>query len=151
MTDCALKQRIVDDMKAAMRARDAERLSVIRYLLSVIKQKEIDERISLTDPQVLAIIEKLIKQRLETIEQSEKIARADIAEKEKAELAILKTYLPEQLPEAEIDHIVEAAIAESKATSVRDMGKVMALVKPQIQGRADMGMVSAKIKSSLSA
>ena len=139
----ALKDRITEDMKAAMRAKDSARLSTVRLLLAAIKQKEVDERVQLTDADVLAIIEKMLKQRRESIAQFEKAARNDLVEAEKFEIGVLSAYLPQQLPEAEIAGEVAAAIAASGASGVKDMGKVMVLLKPKLAGKADMGKVSA--------
>ena len=146
----ALRERINDDMKAAMRARDAGRLSAIRLLQAGIKQREVDERIVADDAVVLAIVEKLIKQRRDSIEQFGKAGRTDLVDKEKAELDLLSGYLPQQLSDAELQAAVDAAIAESGAAGPQAMGKVMALLKPRIAGRADMGKASALVKQRLS-
>ncbi|MCX8115151.1 MAG: GatB/YqeY domain-containing protein [Burkholderiaceae bacterium] len=146
-----LKDRINEDMKAALRAKDAARLSAIRLLLAAIKQKEVDERIVADDAAVTSIVEKLIKQRRDSIEQFAKAGRTDLVEKEKAELDLLTGYLPQQLSESELAAMVDAAIAESGATGPQAMGKVMALLKPRVAGRADMGKVSALVKSKLGA
>ncbi len=155
----SLKARITDDMKTAMRgrnnpdeaerARDTVRLGTIRMLLAAIKQKEIDERIELDDGAVSSIVEKLIKQRKDSISQFQAAGRDDLVAAEQAELVVLQAYLPEQLSPAEVEAAVVAAIAESGATSVKDMGKVMGLLKPRLAGRADMGQVSAQIKARL--
>ena len=145
-----LKDRITEDMKTAMRAGEKERLATIRLILSAIKQREVDERITLDDSQVLAAIEKMIKQRKEAITQFEAGGRADLVAKETAEIAILQTYLPAQMSDAEIDGLIGEAIASTGAASIKDMGKVMAAVKAKAQGRADMGAVSARIKQKLS-
>jgi uncharacterized protein YqeY len=137
-------------MKAAMRARDSARLSAIRLVLSGIKQREVDERIQLTDADVLSVIEKMIKQRRESIVQFEKAARKDLADAEKFELGVLSAYLPQQMGDAELAQAVAAAVAESGASGIKDMGKVMALLKPRLAGRADMGAVSALVKGKLS-
>jgi uncharacterized protein len=137
-------------MKAAMRAKDAARLSAIRLILAAIKQKEVDERVELGDAEVIGVLEKMIKQRRESIAQYEKAARTDLAEAEKFELGVLSGYLPQQLGEAEIQKEIQAAIAESGASGIKDMGKVMALLKTRITGRADMGKVSALVKTRLS-
>jgi uncharacterized protein len=137
-------------MKAAMRAKDAARLSAVRLILAAIKQKEVDERVELTDADVVSIIEKMIKQRRESIVQFESAARNDLAEAEKFELGVLSAYLPQQMSAAEIAQAVDAAISESGASGVKDMGKVMALLKPRLAGRADMGKVSALVKTRLS-
>jgi uncharacterized protein YqeY len=146
----SLKARISDDMKAAMRAKDSARLGTIRLLLAAIKQKEVDERIEPDDTAVGGIVEKLIKQRKDSINQFQAAGRDDLVAAEQAELAVLQTYLPEQLPAAEVEAAVAAAIAESGATGPKDMGKVMGLLKPRLAGRADMGQVSALIKARLS-
>jgi len=145
----SLKARITDDMKTAMRAREAARLGTIRLLLAAIKQKEIDERIELDDAAVSSIVEKLIKQRRDSISQFQAAGRDDLVAAEQAELVILQAYLPEQLSVAEVEAAVAAAIAESGAASAKDMGKVMGLLKPRLAGRADMGQVSALIKARL--
>ena len=145
-----LKDRITEDMKTAMRAGEKERLATIRLILSAIKQREVDERITLDDSQVLAAVEKMIKQRKEAITQFEAGGRADLVAKETAEIAILQTYLPAQMSDADIDGLIAEAIASTGAASIKDMGKVMAAVKAKAQGRADMGAVSARIKQKLS-
>mgnify|MGYP001024953753 CR=1 FL=1 len=145
----SLKLRITDDMKAAMRARDTARLGTIRLLLAAIKQKEVDERIELDDAAVSSIVEKLIKQRKDSISQFQAAGRDDLVAAEQAELVVLQAYLPEQLSAAEVEAAVAAAIAESGAASAKDMGKVMGLLKPRLAGRADMGQVSALIKTRL--
>ncbi len=146
----ALKDRITEDMKSAMRSGDKGRLATIRLILAAIKQREEDERIQLDDPQVLAVIEKMIKQRREAITQFQAGARADLVAKESAEITVLQAYLPEQLSVAQLDELIAAAIASTGASSIKDMGKVMAAVKAQAQGKADMGAVSARIKQKLS-
>ncbi len=145
-----LKQRITEDMKAAMRAKDQPRLSAVRLLLAAMKQKEVDERVELTDVDVLSIIEKMLKQRRESIAQYESAGRMDLADVEKFESGVLSQYLPQQLGDAEVGEAVAAAIAESGAAGPKDMGKVMALLKPRLAGRADMGKVSGLVKSRLS-
>ena len=145
----SLKARITDDMKAAMRAKETARLGTIRLLLAAIKQKEVDERIELDDAAVSSIVEKLIKQRKDSINQFQAAGRDDLVSAEQAELVVLQAYLPEQLSDAEIEAAVVAAIAESGASSAKDMGKVMGLLKPRLAGRADMGQVSALIKARL--
>ena len=145
----ALKERVTEDMKTAMRAADKERLATVRLLLAAIKQREVDERITLDDGQVLAVIEKMIKQRRESISQFESGGRSDLVAKETAEIGVLQGYLPTQLTAAEIDALIAEAIAATGAASVKDMGKVMGLVKPKAQGRADMGALSARIKQKL--
>jgi hypothetical protein len=150
----SLKARITDDMKTAMRAKETARLGTIRLLLAAIKQKEVDERIELDDaalgdPLIGSIVEKLIKQRKDSISQFQAAGRDDLVAAEQAELAVLQAYLPEQLSAAEVEAAVAAAIAESGASSAKDMGRVMALLKPRLAGRADMGQVSALIKTRL--
>ncbi|MCE2714035.1 MAG: GatB/YqeY domain-containing protein [Acidibacter sp.] len=147
----SLKERITQEMKDAMRSGEKERLGYIRMLQAAIKQREVDERITLDDTQVLSVIEKMIKQRREAIAQFEAGGRADLAAKELAEVALLQTYMPEPLSQAEVEALVAAAITETGAASVKDMGKVMALVKTRAAGRADMSAVSAIIKSKLGA
>lgn len=146
-----LKERIQDDMKAAMRARESARLSTIRLLLAAMKQREVDERIELDDAAVVAILEKMIKQRRESISQFEGAGRSDLADAEKSELALLSAYLPQQLGQDELDAAVAAVVAESGAAGIKDMGKVMALLKPRLAGRADMGKVSALVRARLGA
>jgi uncharacterized protein YqeY len=145
----SLKARITEDMKAAMRAREAARLSTIRLLLAAMKQKEVDERVELSDADVLAIIDKMIKQRRESITQFDAGGRPELAAAERAEIEILEGYMPQRLPEAEIDALVDAAIASAGATGMAAMGKVMANLKSQLAGRADMAVVSAKVKARL--
>lgn len=145
-----LKQQITDEMKAAMRAGEKSRLATIRLILSAIKQIEVDERIeSLPDERVLATLDKMVKQRRESISQYEKAERHDLAEQEKSELKIIQEFLPAALSEQEIDELINEAIQSSGATSIKDMGKVMAIIKPQMQGRADMSKVSVQIKTRL--
>jgi uncharacterized protein YqeY len=144
-----LKARITEDMKAAMRAREAARLSAIRLLLAAIKQREVDERIELDDAAVLAVIDKMLKQRRDSIQQYEAAGRQDLADVEKFEVQVLTAYMPQALSEAEVEAAVAAAVASSGAKGMADMGKVMALLKPQLAGRADMGQVSAKVKAAL--
>jgi uncharacterized protein YqeY len=146
----ALKDRITDDMKSALKAGNKERLGTIRLALASIKQREVDERITLDDAQVLAVLDKMIKQRREAIIQFQTGGRADLVAKETAEIAVLQGYLPAQMSEAELDELIAQSIAATGAASVKDMGKVMALVKPKAQGRADLGAVSARIKQKLS-
>jgi len=145
-----IKQQIFDDVKAAMKAREQAKLSALRLLTAAIKQREVDERIELADAAVLAIVEKLIKQRKEAAAQFDAGGRPESAEAERFEIAILSAYLPQQLSEAEIHAVVAAAVAEVGALSAQDMGKVMAIVKPKLAGRADMGLVSATVKKALS-
>jgi len=146
----SLKDRITEDMKAAMRAKDAARLSAIRLLQAAIKQKEVDERVVADDAAVLGIVEKLIKQRKDSIEQFGKAGRTDLVDKETAELNLLAGYLPQQMSDEELASAVDAAIAESGAAGPQGMGKVMAVLKPRIAGRADMGKASALVKQRLS-
>ena len=145
----SLKVRITDDMKAAMRAGEKDRLGVIRLILAALKQREVDERVELDDAQILAILEKMLKQRRDSIEQFSAANREDLAAIERAEVEIIQTYLPAQLSSTEIDAIVTKAIADSGATSAREMGKVIGLIKPQVAGRADMGQISELIKAKL--
>ncbi len=145
----SLKNRIQEEMKAAMRAKESHRLTTIRLLLAAIKQREVDERITLTDMDIINIINKMIKQRLDSIAQFQVGNRNDLVVKEEAELELLKTYLPAQLTEAEIDLAIQTAIEQTQAKSANEMGKVMAVLKTQLAGRADMAAVSAKVKSML--
>jgi uncharacterized protein len=144
-----LKERITEDMKVAMRAKESERLATIRMIQAAIKQREVDERITLDDTQVLAAIEKMIKMRKESIAQFQAGNRPDLVEKENKEIELLQVYMPAQLSDADLDALIAAAVSESGAASVKDMGKVMAIVKAKAQGRADMGAVSSKIKAKL--
>jgi uncharacterized protein YqeY len=136
-------------MKAAMRAKDSARLSTVRLILSAIKQREVDERIQLTDADVLSVIEKMIKQRRESISQFEKASRQDLADKEKAELELLAGYLPKQMSDAEVQKEIDSVISETGAAGAKDMGKVMAALKPRLAGKADMAKVSGLVKSRL--
>ncbi|HTI16898.1 MAG TPA: GatB/YqeY domain-containing protein [Trinickia sp.] len=145
----SLKDRINDDMKAAMRARETGRLAAVRLLLAAIKQREVDERTTLDDAAVIAIIDKMIKQRKDSISQFEAAGRTDLASQESAEMAVLATYMPAQLSEAEIAAEVEAAVAQTGATGPADMGKLMAVLKGKLAGRADMTAVSALVKAAL--
>ena len=144
-----LKSQVVEDMKTAMRAKDAARLSTIRMLLAAIKQREVDERIELTDADVLAIIDKMIKQRRDSIAQFEAGKREDLVAAERAEIGVLAAYMPARLADAEIDALIAEAIASTGAAGIAGMGKVMAALKPKLAGRADMGAVSARIKAKL--
>ncbi len=144
-----LKDTISEDIKTAMRAKDAQRLGTLRLLAAAIQRREIDERITLDDEQVLAVIQKLIKQGREAIRQFEAGGRQDLADKENSEIAIWETYLPQQLGASELEELVAAAVNETGATSIKDMGKIMGVLKPKIQGRADMGQVSALVKTRL--
>ena len=146
----SLKVQITEDMKAAMRAKDAARLSAIRLLLAAMKQREVDERIELSDADILAIIEKMLKQRRDSVTQFEAGGRQDLADVEKFEIGVLTGYMPQQLTEAEIAAEVAAAVAAEGAKAMQDMGKVMALLKPKLAGRADMARVSALVKAKLS-
>jgi uncharacterized protein YqeY len=145
----SLKARITEDMKTAMRAKDSERLGTIRLLQAAMKQKEVDERIELDDAAVVAIVDKLIKQRKDSIAAFELAARQDLADKEKAEMAVLVAYLPERLSAEEVTRAVQAIVAALGASGPGDMGKVMGAVKTQLAGKADMGMVSAAVKAAL--
>ena len=144
-----LKDKITEDMKAAMRAKETARLSTIRLLLAAMKQKEVDERVVLEDAAVLSIIEKMLKQRRESIAQFEKAGRQDLADTEKAEIVVLQGYLPQQMSEAEVAEAIASAIKESGAAGPKDMGKVMGLLKGKLAGRTDMGKLSGLVKSKL--
>ncbi|MBX3674978.1 MAG: GatB/YqeY domain-containing protein [Burkholderiales bacterium] len=144
-----LRERVNEDVKAAMKAREAERLGTLRLLTAALKQREVDERITLDDAGVVAVIEKMLKQRKDSIAQYEQAGRQDLADAEKREVAILSAYLPQQLSEAELAAAVAKAVADSGAKSPADMGKVMAIVKPLVAGKADMGKVSALVKARL--
>ncbi len=145
----SLKERIIEDMKTAMRSGEKDRLAVIRLLQAAIKQREVDERITLDDAQVTAVLEKMIKQRKESVLAFEKGARADLVAKENAEIAVLQPYLPAQLSDAELDALIAEAITSTGAASIKDMGKVMGVVKAKAAGKADMGAVGARIKAKL--
>ena len=145
----SLKHTITEDMKTAMRAKDAARLGAIRLLLAAMKQREVDERVELTDTDVVTIIDKMIKQRCDSISQFEAAARQDLVDVEKFEISVLQTYMPQAMSESEVDAAVNAAIASSGAKSPQEMGKVIALLKPVLAGRADMGKVSALVKARL--
>ena len=147
----SLKTRITDDMKAAMKAKETARLGAIRLLLAAMKQREVDERIELDDAGIVAVIEKMLKQRKDSISQYEAAKRQDLADAEKFEVEVLSAYMPAGLSATEIEAVVAAAIAESGAKGPADMGKVMAIVKPKIAGRVDMGEVSKLVKAKLSA
>jgi len=144
-----LKERITDDMKAAMRAGEKDRLATIRLVLAAVKQIEVDERITLDEARMLAVLDKMVKQRKESIAQFESGGRADLVAKEAAELAVIQAYLPAQLSDAELDALIAEAIASTGATTIKDMGKVMGVVKSKAAGRADMGAVGARIKQKL--
>lgn len=150
MTDSMLKQQITEDMKSAMRAKEMVRLGTIRMLLAAMKQKEVDERVVLSDADILTILNRMIKQRRESATQFRDAARIELAEKEEAEITLLSAYLPQQLSDAEIDSMIQEAIESTAAKTVKEMGAVMAILKPKAQGRADMAAVSAKIKDKLS-
>jgi uncharacterized protein len=145
----SLKERIQQDMKDAMRAADKPRLATIRLILAAIKQIEVDERKDLDDTGITIVLDRMVKQRRESISQFEKAGRTDLVDQEAAELAIIQTYLPEPLSESELNALIDEAMAQTGASSIKDMGKVMALLKPKLQGRADMGAVSAMIKARL--
>jgi uncharacterized protein len=145
----SLKERITDDMKAAMRSGEKERLGVIRLITAAIKQREVDERIVLDDTQVLSVLEKMIKQRKESVVQFQAGNRQDLVDKENAEITLLQGYMPSQLSSEEIDSLISEAVAATGATTIKDMGKVMAIIKAKAQGRADMASVGAKIKAKL--
>lgn len=146
-----LKIRLTDDMKTAMKSGDKERLGTIRLVNAAIKQREVDERILLDDAQVLSVLEKMLKQRRDSIQQFEAAGRTDLADKEKFEVGVIQGYMPAQLSAAEVDAAIAAAIAESGATSAKDMGKVMGLVKAKVAGRTDMGKLSELVKARLAA
>ena len=150
MTDSALKTRITDDVKTAMRSKDKERLGTLRLLTAAIKQIEVDKRIELDDEQVVAVIEKMLKQRKDSIEQFESAGRNELAEIEIKEVAILKEFMPEQMSDADVDALIDEAIASTGAEAMKDMGKVMGMLKAKLAGKADMGAVSGKIKAKLS-
>jgi uncharacterized protein YqeY len=144
-----LKQRITEDMKTAMRAKDKQRLATIRLILAAIKQREVDERIELDDTAVLAVLDKMVKQRRDSIAQFEKAERSDLVAQEQSELQVIAAYMPQPLGEGEIAALIDEAVASSGAASLKDMGKVMGALKPRVQGRADMGKVSARVKQRL--
>ena len=144
-----LKQRIQEDVTAAMRARDKPRLGALRLVTAAVKQVEVDSRKELDDPGVLAVLEKMLKQRRDSLQQYSDAGRQDLADQESYEIAIIETYMPAALPAEELQALIDAAIAETGATSMRDMGKVMGLLKPRVQGRADLGAVSGTVKNKL--
>ncbi len=146
-----LKQQLSADMKQAMRDKDKPRLGVVRLALAAIKQREVDERTELDDAQVLAVLDKMVKQRRDAVRQYEEAGRQDLADQEAYEISVLQTYLPEALSETELDALIDEAIAASGASSMKEMGKAMGILKPRVQGRADMGAVSAKLKARLGA
>ena len=145
----ALRERLNDEIKAAMKAREQDRLNALRLMLSAVKQREVDERITLDDAGVIAVVEKMIKQRKDSIAQYEKAARQDLADKEKFEIGVIEAYLPQQLGQGEIDAIIQDAIQSTGASAPADMGKVMAVVKPKVAGKADMGKISGLVKAKL--
>lgn len=146
-----LKQQLTADMKQAMRDKDKPRLGVVRLALAAIKQREVDERVELDDTQVLAVLDKMLKQRRDSVRQFEEAGRQDLADQESFEITVLQTYLPEALSDAELDALIDEAIAASGASSMKEMGKAMGILRPKVQGRADMGAVSAKLKARLGA
>lgn len=146
-----IKEKIHEDMKTAMRAQDKERLGTIRLIMAALKQREVDERIELADEHIIAILNKMIKQRRDSISQFEAGNRPDLVAKEQQEVAVIQAYLPQQLSAEEIDQVVQEALQEAGASSAKDMGKVMALLKAKLAGKADMSIVSAKVKDRLSA
>ena len=146
-----LKTRLQDDMKTALKSKDKDRLGTIRLILAAVKQREVDERIDLDDAAIITVLDRMAKQRRESISQFQNAGRTDLADKEEFELAVIQSYLPAALSDAELDQLIEAAMVESGASSIRDMGKVMALIKPKAQGRADMTALSARVKARLSA
>ena len=146
-----LKNRLQDDMKTALKSKDKDRLGTIRLILAAVKQREVDERINLDDAAIITVLDRMAKQRRESISQFQNAGRTDLADKEEFELAVIQSYLPAALSDAELDQLIEAAMTESDASSIRDMGKVMALIKPKAQGRADMTALSARVKARLSA
>lgn len=145
----SLKARLTDDMKTAMKSGEKDRLAVIRLILAAIKQKEVDERVEMTDPLVLAVLEKMVKQRKDSIAQFEAAAREDLAVIERYELGVIEAYLPEKMGEAEIAAAIQTAIAQSGASGPADMGKLMGVLKPMLAGKADMGLVSKLVKAAL--
>ena len=145
----SLKDQIIEDMKSAMKAGDKDRLKVVRLMMAAIKQVEVDKRIELDDAAVLSVLDKMVKQRRDSVEQFQKGNRNDLADIELAEIVVLENYLPEQLSDAELDAMIDAAIASTGAESIRDMGKVMGQIKAQAAGAADMGAVGAKVKARL--
>jgi uncharacterized protein YqeY len=145
----SLKSQITDDMKSAMKAGDKDRLKVVRLIMAAVKQVEVDKRVELDDAGVLSVLDKMVKQRRDSVEQFEKGGREDLASIERAEIGILETYLPKQLDDAELEALIDAAISATGAESIRDMGKVMGQIKSKAAGRADMGAVGAKVKARL--
>jgi len=149
MADSTLKTRIQDDVKDAMRSKDKDRLGTLRLITAAIKQKEVDERIDMDDAAVINVLEKMVKQRKDSISQYSQAGRDDLAAKEQTELDLIQTYLPEQMSEAEIEAVVSQAVSDTGAAGMKDMGKLMAAIKPQIAGKADMGLVSKIVKAKL--
>ncbi|AMO69304.1 MAG: hypothetical protein ACJA1T_001368 [Zhongshania aliphaticivorans] len=149
MADQTLKQTLSDAMKTAMRAKDKARLSAVRLILADIKRIEVDERIDVDDARVLAVLDKMLKQRRDSISQYDSAGRVDLADQERFEMDVIQSFLPTPLSDAELDALINAAIASTGADSIKNMGQVVAILKPQVQGRADMGMVSQKVKSQL--
>jgi len=149
MAESTLKIRIQDDVKAAMRSKDKDRLGTLRLITAAIKQKEVDERIDMDDAAVITVLEKMVKQRKDSIAQYSQAGRDDLAAKEQTELDLIQTYLPEQMSESELEAVIDKALAETGASSMKDMGKLMAVVKPLVAGKADMGLVSKIVKSKL--
>lgn len=149
MADSTLKVRIQDDVKDAMRSKDKERLVTLRLITAAIKQKEVDERIDMDDDAVIAVLEKMVKQRKDSISQYTQAGRDDLAAKEQVELDLIQTYLPAQMSEAELTALIDKAVADTGASSMKDMGKLMGVIKPQVAGKADMGLVSKIVKSKL--
>ena len=149
MADQTLKQTLSDAMKTAMRAKDKARLSAVRLILADIKRIEVDERIDIDDARVLAVLDKMLKQRRDSISQYDGAGRVDLADQERCEMDVIQSFLPTPLSEAELDALISAAIASTGADSIKNMGQVVAILKPQVQGRADKGMVSQKVKSQL--
>jgi len=149
MTNASLKSQITEAMKDAMRAREKEKLGAIRLIQSEIKRIEVDERIELDDTRVLAVLDKMLKQRRDSLKQFTDAGRQDLADKEQAEIEVIQTFMPTPLTEAELENLVAAAVAESGAESMKDMGRVMAILKPQVQGRADMGVISKAVKARI--
>ncbi len=146
----ALSLRIREDMKLAMKAKEKDKLGVIRLILAAIKQREVDERIELDDAQVLQLLDKMVKQRRDSIEQFDKAGRDDLSQIEQKEMLIIQQYLPQQLTESEIEQLIDDAVSSTGAQGMKEMGKVMAILRPQLQGRADLGAASQKIKAKLS-
>ncbi|HEX3063050.1 MAG TPA: GatB/YqeY domain-containing protein [Usitatibacter sp.] len=145
----ALREQLNEDIKAAMKAREADKLAALRLMLAAVKQREVDERITLDDAGVVSVVEKMIKQRKDSISQYEKAARQDLADREKYEISVIEGYLPKQLSQSEVDAVIAEAITSTGAKSPADMGKVMGIVKPKLAGRADMGKVSGLVKAKL--